>query len=148
VKRWRHLLLVTAVALSTAACSSHTSTEATPDQHNSPTTSGTPAAFTGIKHTLPTGKALRNDPDLYRTVTLNGCTRDGGGWLATGTAENRTKRAQRYAVLVFFTDAQARTVDWARARVTVVPGEHETWRASRRLQGNDIRCVVRAVASR
>jgi len=103
-------------------------------------------SFAGVQHELPSGSALDNTPALYEQVALTGCDATPDGWRAEGTAENTGAEALTYAVLVLFTDAQARSVDSATTEVTVAPGETGAWRAERDFQAPaGTLCVVRAV---
>jgi hypothetical protein len=104
-----------------------------------------PPTFGGVQRELPSGDQLHNDPALFRQVTLIGCTHAQGGWRATGEVSNTASQQQSYRITVFFTDAQARTVDYARAAVDVRAGGTATWSARRDLPRAGIRCVVRAV---
>jgi len=148
VSRPGHRLLVAlvgAAVLSTAACTGGSSDDG---QKPTGTTVTAPPPFTGVQSKLPRGKALSNDPDLYQNVALTGCKKSGGGWQASGTAKNTGNEDIEFEVVVFFTDAQARTVDWARAKVSVGADSTEAWRVERPLDGlTDARCVVRAVSS-
>ncbi|WGX97604.1 hypothetical protein [Nocardioides sp. L-11A] len=103
--------------------------------------------FVGVQHKLPTGKALKNVPDLYEQVALTGCEATDGGWAATGTAGNRSGEDLRLTVLVLFTDAQARIVDSAATTVAVPAGGSEAWTAERAFTAPDgTQCLVRAVS--
>lgn len=151
MRGWAGALLVTGVALSAAACASSEDGSGAPPPASSKAAGATPSPppeFVGVGHPLPTGKALRNDPALYETVTLAECSKSDGGWQATGTAENTTSRRVAYSVLVFFTDAEARTVASARAVVTAPPGGTATWRAARRFEAEGVQCLVRSVTGR
>lgn len=143
------LVVVAAVISTAAACSgsgSEDAGETTKPGQSEEVTPTPPPRFTGKQHKLPRGDALRNDPDLYDEVALTACTKSAGRWHATGSASNPRGRRSGYRVLVYFTDPQARTLDWARARVTVAAGSSGTWRVARRLEADvQVRCVVRAV---
>jgi len=147
VRRWFAVVLVAAAALSAAACTSDDTTKTPPtDARESPAPSLTPPpTFGGVQHELPTGDALANDPDLYKNVALEGCEQTADGWQATGAATNDSGDELTYGILVFFTDAQARTVDSAQTTVTVAPGGTESWTAAQQFTGEGIQCVVRAV---
>jgi hypothetical protein len=145
------LLAAAAVTVGAAACSGGGADQ--PVGHAPARTSSAapermtsaPPEFTGVRHKLPTGKALANDPDLYKTVAMRTCHRTDSGWQASGTATNRGKKAVTYRVLVFFTDAQARAIDSANGTVTVKSGQRATWHASRKFKAGKVSCVVRAV---
>ena len=111
------------------------------------TTTSAPPKFTGVRHKLPTGKALTNDPDLYKTVKLTTCRKSDSGWQASGTAKYTGKQPAEIRVLVFFTDPQARAIDSAKGVVTAKPGETVSWHASRKFKAQKADCVVRAVAA-
>lgn len=158
--RWSSVVLVAAVALGATACSSGGAGDTTtPDPSTSPSASASAAAsaapltppptFTGVEHKLPEGKRLRNDPDLYETVALEACTKvEGGGWRAEGSATNATDEDLDYSILVFFTDAQARIVDFARAEVEATAGGTAQWTATKTFRTpGKVNCVVRAVTA-
>jgi hypothetical protein len=156
VRRIVPLTLVAAVALGAAACTSQGDRDGESDATRkagtaTPTASATPPpTFAGVEHKLPKGKALRNDPDLYKTVALTGCERSADGWRATGTIAKDTGRAGKAAavsILVFFTDAQARAIDSARTTVEPSPEGPTPWTAGRAFDTpSHVRCVVRAVS--
>ncbi|WP_181410718.1 hypothetical protein [Nocardioides humi] len=105
-----------------------------------------PEEFAGVQHRLPKGAALRNVPALYEQVALTGCAAKADGWRAEGTADNADPEALTFAVVVFFTDPQARIVDSATTTVAVAPGGSGTWTAEREFEAPaGTRCVVRAV---
>jgi hypothetical protein len=145
------VVLVTAAVLSAAGCTSGSSDDKADAAHpsNAPTTQSTaspPPKFIGVAHKLPKGKALRNDSDLYKTVGLETCEKTAHGWQAGGTVDNPTGKEVGYAITVFFTDPQARTVDSALATLTVDAGASATWQAARSFKApKHTRCVVRAV---
>lgn len=104
-------------------------------------------AFAGVHHRLPTGHALHNDPALYEQVTLTRCAATASGWRATGSATNPGADHLDVAVLVFFTDAQARVVDSASTTVSVPAGSTSTWTAEREFDTSPgTTCAIRAVA--
>jgi hypothetical protein len=136
--------LALVVGLALTACTGG----ARPAPHRTPTASASiqpPPTFTGLKRPLPSPEQLTNDPALYRDVTLTGCTRTKDGWRATGTAANAGSEKAGYRIIVFFTDAQARTLDYARTSVEVPAGKTTTWTATRPLHLNGVHCVIRAV---
>ncbi|MCR1786055.1 hypothetical protein KVF89_26205 [Nocardioides carbamazepini] len=136
----------TAAVLTLSACSGG-STDAEADAEARATPAERPApAFTGVRHELPTGAALDNDPDLYEHVAQTGCEATADGWKAEGSAENTGTEARTFVVLVLFTDPQGRSVDSASASVTVGPGETGDWIAERDFDAPaGTLCVVRAV---
>jgi hypothetical protein len=150
------LLALTLICGVTACTSSpRTSSRASSGTSSGPTSArsatGTvpatpPPSFAGTAHRLPSGTALANDPDLYKTVALTSCTRTADGWAGHGTATNPTGTAIDYAIVVLFTDAQARDIDSASVSITV-PARHQgTWTATRAFAApTGTRCVVRAV---
>jgi hypothetical protein len=116
-------------------------TQVGPDPHASP-----PPSFTGTRHALPSGPALANEPDLYKEAALTRCSATPTGWAGAGTFRNTTDHAITVAVVVLFTDAQARDIDSATATVDVAAGETGEWTASRDFDAPEgTRCVLRAV---
>lgn len=136
----------TAALLTLTACSGGSpDAEADAEARAMPPERSAPA-FTGVRHELPKGAALDNDPDLYEHVTPTGCAATADGWRAEGTAENAGTEEQGFAVLVLFTDPQGRTVDSATAELSVAPGETGDWIAERDFDAPaGTLCVVRAV---
>jgi len=147
MKRWLSLVLVAAVALGATACTgpSPKPTDAG-DQTGAARTATPPPPFTGVRHALPDGDALANDPELYKNVALEKCERTSKGWTAKGTVANPGSAAASYSILVFFTDPQARALDSARTTVTVPAGASHDWTAKRDFSADGVKCVVRAVS--
>ncbi|WP_157537128.1 hypothetical protein [Nocardioides sp. Root190] len=153
--RFARACAATAVLLGTAACANAPApddadlaappdrpAEAASDQASEPA-----PEFSGVQHRIPSGTALRNDPELYQHVALTGCDPTADGWRAVGTAHNPGSGELTFDVLVFFTDAQARIVDSATTTVTVSAGSTTTWTARRRFETTPgTACVVRAVS--
>jgi hypothetical protein len=105
-----------------------------------------PPTFSGTQHRLPTGAATKNNPQLYKNVSLTGCSATAHGWKGTGTATNTTSRAIDYSVLVLFTDAQARDIDSATATIRVPARTSAHWTAARKFAApKNVQCVIRAV---
>ncbi|WP_457256059.1 hypothetical protein [Pedococcus sp. P5_B7] len=79
-------------------------------------------------------------------TTLGSCREVKGGWQAQGAVTNDTSRDLDYSVLVFFTDAQARTVDFARTKVVAPAATSRKWTATKKFAAPAAaKCVVRAV---
>ena len=134
------LALVLATAL--AACTR--SGDPVPTPGTGPATP--PPTFSGVRHPLPTGSALANDPELYGRAELTGCAAVSGGWKASGTLKNPGAAEVAAVIVVLFTDAQARAVDSATAEVRVSAGRTGTWSATRAFRAPEgTRCVLRAV---
>jgi hypothetical protein len=143
------LLALGVVVVSAAAC-----TPNSPRPNNasgaSPTSSRVsatpPPTFSGTQHPLPSGKALTNEPDLYKIVSLTGCSAQPHGWRATGTADNKGRASLKLTIVVLFTDAQARDIDSATTTVHAAPGKNSPWTAARTFRAPaGTRCVIRAV---
>jgi hypothetical protein len=161
VRRIVPLTLVAAVALGAAACTSQDDRRVRDDaagkadEAKATAIATPPPPFAGAEHKLPKGKALRNDPDLYKAVALTGCERSADGWRATGTIKTDTGTAgdtgeggasRGVSILVLFTDAQARAIDSARTTVDVTAGETTDWTAAKAFSAPaEVDCVVRAV---
>lgn len=105
-----------------------------------------PPSFAGVQHALPSGTALANVPDLYKVTALTACSATPHGWKGVGTLENTGDQAITATVVVLFTDAQARDVDSATAKVQVAAGATARWTAARTFDAPaGTRCVLRAV---
>lgn len=144
--------LALVIAAGVTACTSGggpshpTSLPSTARTHGPDTAATPPPKFSGIRHPLPSGAALKNDPNLYKTIRLTDCGATGAGWKAVGTAHNPTRQAIEYRIVVVFTDAQARAIDSADTTLTVPVGRTREWTGARKFKAPDgTRCVVRAV---
>ena len=134
--------LVLASAPLLTGCGHH---EPAARQHTAVSADPAPA-FSGVRHPLPKGRELRNVPTMFEQVRLTRCEPTGDGVEVSGRAVNPTPATVGYRVLVFFTDAQARAVDSAVARVSVRPGRDAPWTVERTFDPpRGVRCVVRAV---
>lgn len=152
----RPVALVTVAVLGVAGCSGSSGGAHQADETKRSLTSAQadpklspPPAFVGIAHPLPSGRALANDPALYRTVRLTGCGRSANGWTATGTAHNPSGRSVGFRVLVLFTDHRHRDIDSATAMVEVPTTATRTWHATKSFAAPaGTQCVIRAVSAR
>jgi hypothetical protein len=152
--RFARACAATAVLACLGACSDASAPEADlaspperPEDAARESSAGPAPAFSGVQHRIPSGDALRNDPELYDHVALTGCDATSDGWKAVGTAHNPRSGELALDVLVFFTDAQARVVDSASTTVSVSAGSTTTWTARRQFETTPgTTCVVRAVS--
>ncbi len=142
-RMWRIGIVMGVLALALTGCTGAVHPPATPSPA---ATLAPPPKFSGIQHPLPTGTATANDPGLYENAVLTGCSAAAGGWRGTGTLKNPGTTKLTATVLVLFTDAQARVVDSATAKIAVAPGVTATWKATRKFTASSgTRCVLRAV---
>ena len=136
-------------ALTTGLGATACSPDPTPTQSKAAPASPTvPPRFTGVQHPLPHGTALKNDPELYRLVSMVSCAATDGGWRAAGVVHNSDKHPRKLEIVVIFTDAQARAVDSATTQVSVSADDEADWSATRTFHAPPrTQCVVRAVRS-
>jgi hypothetical protein len=95
-----------------------------------PSPGDSPTPFVGVQGDVPSVETINGDPDLRNDVVMAACAVASGGWQASGTANNPSSSARTLAIVVTFTDAQARAITSAKTSVTVAPGATESWSAS------------------
>lgn len=86
------------------------------------------AAAQARSYPVPAVSALKNVEATRAATKLTDCTEftGGGGWVATGTVTNTTKKAHTYLVTVYF-ESGADVVNYAQSQVNVPAGTSAPW---------------------
>ncbi len=99
-----------------------------------PSQSSTPQpsvpAFVGVQGAIPAAASINGDPKLRNDVTMTGCEKTATGWQASGSAKDSTASPRTLAIVVIFTDAQARAITSAKTTVATTPGATAQWSAA------------------
>ncbi|MGL4744241.1 MAG: hypothetical protein ACRCXL_07615 [Dermatophilaceae bacterium] len=113
-----------------------------------PETSPEPSARTSasaVRVTPPVEKIV-NEPAARKDVTQQGCAAAEGGWGASGSVRNSTKKEADYTIVVSFTNSKSTVLARGTKKVTVAPGKSAKWATSAKFKApKDVVCVLRGV---
>ena len=131
-----------------AGCSSDTSTKSSAKPHKPAQTAAKGGASTSttqpfVSNSKNTPGTLANFVGAKDDVHDTTCKQDGAGWNASGVVTNSTAKSVKYRIYVSFLNGDT-TVGLAEVNVGKVnPKKTETWHQTVRVDGRDLRCVLR-----
>ena len=109
-------------------------------------TTAAPGLPTGVTAATSIPTSAPNKPALRANVRFTSCKSIAGGWGATGTATNPSKKNINYTITVFFTTTSATVINTTQTKVTVKAGEKKTWTVSRKFAAPPkMLCVMRGI---
>ncbi|MGL5928056.1 MAG: hypothetical protein ACRCY8_03885 [Dermatophilaceae bacterium] len=114
------------------------------EQDASPGPSQTTSA--PVVRVTPPAENIVNEPAARKDVTQQGCKATEGGWGASGTVRNSTKKEAAYTIVVSFTNSKSTVLARGTQKLKVAPGKSAKWSASAKFAApKDVVCVLRGV---